>query len=199
MVQQVYDGRECLLYLSTCEFDLIILDWMMPHVSGVDVCKNYRENGGKTPILMLTAKTTIEDREAGLDMGADDFLTKPFDQRELSARVRALLRRPDSMVGNVLTVNDISMDTVTCEVFKDGIKLHLRPKEFSLLEFFLRHPNQAFSSEMLLKRIWLEDAAASPDNLKTHIKMLRKKLDPLKSESVIKTVRGRGYILNTDP
>jgi OmpR-family two-component system manganese-sensing response regulator len=196
MVQQVHDGRECSLYLSSCKYDLIILDWMMPHLSGLEVCRNYRKDGGKTPILMLTAKSTIDDRETGLDSGVDDYLVKPFDQRELSARVRALLRRPDSIVGNVLKAGSIVMDTVSCEVLQNGESLHLRPKEFSLLEFLLRHPNQAFTTEALLQRVWLDDSAATPSNLKTHIKMLRKKLDIAGGESLIKTVRGRGYMLN---
>jgi len=197
IVQQVYDGRECLNHLTLCKYDLVILDWMMPHVSGVDVLKAHRESGGRTPILMLTAKTKIEDREAGLDTGADDYLTKPFDQRELAARVRALLRRPDTVVGNVLHAGSITMNTVTGEVFLAEKLLHLRPKEFTLLEFLLRHPNQAFSTDALLQRVWLDDSAATPSNLKTHIKMLRKKLDDGggSESSPIKTVRGRGYIL----
>ncbi|MDZ4833939.1 MAG: response regulator transcription factor [Candidatus Melainabacteria bacterium] len=198
LVQPVFEGSECLSYLRTCKFDLIILDWMMPKISGIDVCKTYRSQGGKTPILMLTAKTTIEDKEIGLDNGVDDYLTKPFDQRELAARVRALLRRPDTVVANVMRAQNIVMDTVSCKVTIDGAEIHLRPKEFTLLEFFLRHPNQAFSTDALLQRVWLDDSAATPDNLKTHIKMLRQKLDANRSQSLIKTVRGRGYLLATD-
>jgi DNA-binding response OmpR family regulator len=198
MVQPVYDGRNCLIYLQASKFDLVILDWMMPFVSGIEVCKTYRSEGGRTPILMLTAKTKIEDRESGLDTGVDDYLTKPFDQRELAARVRALLRRPDTMVGNTLSARGISMNTITFEVSKNGQPLHLRPKEFSLLEFLLRHPNQAFSTEALLQRVWLDDSAATPSNLKTHVKMLRQKLDDDSEDSIIKTVRGRGYILQTE-
>lgn len=197
IVQPVYNGRECLIYLTTCKFDLVVLDWMMPHVSGVEVLKTYRERGGRTPVLMLTAKTKVEDRELGLDIGADDYLTKPFDQRELAARVRALLRRPDTVVGNVLRAGRITMNTVTGEVFLGEKLLHLRPKEFTLLEFFLRHPNQAFSGNVLMQRVWLDDGAQTPSNLKTHVKMLRKKLDDGKSASPIKTVRGKGYILTS--
>ncbi len=198
MVQPVYDGRECLVHLRGSKFDLLILDWMMPWVSGLEVCKVFRSEGGKTPILMLTAKTKIEDRESGLDSGVDDYLTKPFDQRELSARVRALLRRPDTMVSNTLKANGISMNTVTFEVTNNNEPMHLRPKEFTLLEFLLRHPNQAFSTDALLQRVWLDDSAATPSNLKTHIKMLRQKLDKSSDESMIRTVRGRGYILVTE-
>jgi DNA-binding response OmpR family regulator len=198
LVQPVFEGAECLTYLRTCKFDLIIMDWMMPKVSGIEVSRTFRAEGGKTPILMLTAKTTIEDKEVGLDNGVDDYLTKPFDQRELAARVRALLRRPDTVVPNVMSAGNVVMDTVACKVTVGGAEIHLRPKEFTLLEFLLRHQNQAFSTEALLQRVWLDDSAATPDNLKTHIKMLRQKLDTNRGQSLIKTVRGRGYLLSTD-
>lgn len=196
IVQQVYNGRECLMHLRGSTYDLIILDWMMPHVSGIEVCRTFREEGGRTPILMLTAKTKIEDREAGLDMGADDYLTKPFDQRELAARVRALLRRPDTVVSNILSAGNLTLNTVSGQVLLNGSAVHLRPKEFTLLEFFLRHPNQVFSTDALLERVWLDNSAATPSNLKTHIKLLRKKLDVGRAESLIKTVPGKGYSLN---
>ncbi|MDR3612314.1 MAG: response regulator transcription factor [Candidatus Obscuribacterales bacterium] len=196
MIQQVFDGQECLVHLQTCKFDLLILDWMMPRVSGLEVCREYRSKGGKMPILMLTAKIKIEDRESALDSGADDYLTKPFDQRELAARVRALLRRPDAVVGNVLKSHDISLDTVTLTVTRGTDVIHLRPKELSLLEFLMRHPNQAFSTDALLQRVWLDDVAATSDNLKTHIKMLRQKLDAGRPVSIIRTIRGRGYLLH---
>ena len=196
IIQQVFDGQECLDYLQTCKFDLLILDWMMPRLSGLDVCREYRQKGGKLPILMLTAKIKIEDRESALDSGADDYLTKPFDQRELAARVRALLRRPDVVVGNVLKAHDIALDTVTLTVTRGEEVIHLRPKELSLLEFLMRHPNQAFSTDALLQRVWLDDVAATSDNLKTHIKMLRQKLDGGRPVSMIRTIRGRGYLLN---
>lgn len=199
IVQQVFDGKQCQDYLVTSQYDLVILDWMMPHLSGVEVCRNFRQSGGRTPVLMLTAKTKIEDREIGLDTGADDYLTKPFDQRELNARVRALLRRPDVMVGNVLQAGEVTMNTATSEVRLNGKPLHLRPKEYTLLEFFLRHPNQVFSTDALLQRVWLDDSAATPNNLKTHIKMLRQKIEKAESPTpLIETVRGKGYILKID-
>lgn len=194
IVQPAYDGISAAMYLKTGHFDLVIMDWMLPSLSGIEVCRQYRAAGGKTPVLVLTAKTTIDDRETGLDSGADDYLTKPFDQRELAARVRALLRRPDSVLSNTLTAGGVEMDTASCSVKLNGQALHLRPKEYTLLEFFLRHPNQAFSTDALLQRVWLDDSAATPDNLKTHVKMLRRKLGP-EGDAIIRTVKGRGYIL----
>lgn len=198
IVQPVYDGVECLAYLRTSSFDLIILDWMMPGKSGIEVCREYRARGGTTPVLILTARTTIDDRESGLDSGADDYLTKPFDQRELFARVRALLRRPDTMVGDVLRVGVIEMDTVRGLVTVGGTEVALRPKEYSLLEFFLRHPNQAFSTNAILDRVWMDDALATPDNLKTHVKLLRRKLDIAGGAAQLRTVKGRGYMMTKD-
>lgn len=197
IVKAVFDGVECANYLAVSSFDLIILDWMMPKKAGIDVCREFRSGGGKTPILMLTAKAKIDEREAGLDSGADDYLTKPFDQRELAARVRALLRRPDALVGSILQVAGIKMDTISSKVWVNGTEISLRPKEYSLLEFFMRHPNQAFAATAILDRVW-EDSA-SIDNLKTHIKMLRRKLEQSGSASCpLKTVRGKGYILDAD-
>lgn len=197
-VQVVHNGRDCQGYLDACKYDLLILDWMMPFISGLDLCKEFRRKGGRTPILMLTAKTKIEDREQGLDGGADDYLIKPFDQRELFARVRALLRRPDAIVANVLSAQDLTIDTATCELRRSGEIIHLRPREYSLLEFLMRHKNQVFSADALLQRVWLDDSTASLDNLRTHIKMMRQKLDKGRKDSIIRTVRGRGYLLKDD-
>jgi DNA-binding response OmpR family regulator len=197
IVHPVYDGPSAAMMLKTAKFDLVILDLMLPGLSGIEVCRQFRASGGKTPVLMLTAKTNIDDKETGLDTGADDYLTKPFDQRELAARVRALLRRPDSITGNILHCMNVELDTISCSVRVDGVEVHLRPKEYTLLEFFMRHQNQTFSSEALLQRVWLDDSAASPDNLKTHIKLLRRTLNPSNDEnrpSLIKTVKGRGYL-----
>ncbi|MGH9552550.1 MAG: response regulator transcription factor, partial [Terriglobales bacterium] len=149
-VDHVKNGRDALEVLRVSTFDLIILDWNLPHVSGLDVCAEFRRGGGMTPIIMLTGKKAIEEKEAGLDTGADDYLTKPFSLRELSARVRAGLRRPDKMLGAVLRVRDIEMDTDRYAVQKGGETLHLQPQEFALLEFFLKHPDQVFSPEALL-------------------------------------------------
>ncbi|MCC6980471.1 MAG: response regulator transcription factor [Candidatus Melainabacteria bacterium] len=194
-VKVLSGGKDALDVLRVYKYDVIILDWMMPDVSGVDVLKNYREAGGKTPVLMLTAKTTIDDKEKALDLGADDYLTKPFHARELLARTRALLRRPQSMAQTILHAGDLELDPVSCTVVKAGKTLKLRPKVYSMLEFFMRHPNQVFSPETILERVWMDDSSASIDTVRTHIKLLRRSIDTADQESLIENVRNRGYLM----
>jgi DNA-binding response OmpR family regulator len=197
VVQRLNNSEECLINLEANKYDLIILDWMMPKVTGLEILTQFRQSGGKTPALMLTAKTRLEDVEKGLDSGADDYLTKPFEHRELQARVRALLRRPASTAATVLKVNDLVLDPASCTVTKAGAPVHLRPKVYSLLEFFMRHPNQVFTADALLQRVWLDESLASVDTVRAHLKLLRKSLG-IKDGTLIKTMRNRGYILVTN-
>lgn len=197
MVQVAHNGDDSLVNLRVNKYDLVILDWMMPDRTGIEVLEAYRASGGKIPVLMLTAKDRLEDKERGLDAGADDYLVKPFEHRELQARVRALLRRPTSLAGSVLKVADITLDPSTCIVTKAGAEVKLRPKVYSLLEFLMRHPNQVYSAEAILERVWLDDAMVSTDTVRAHFKLLRKSLG-IKEGVIIKTVRNRGYLLMTD-
>jgi two-component system, OmpR family, response regulator len=195
-VQTSTGGAEALDFLRSFKYDLVILDWMMPEITGLDVLKSYRDNHGKAPVLMLTAKAEVSDKALGLDTGADDYLTKPFHPQELLARVRALLRRPHSLAAVVLSAGPISLDPASCQVTRNGEELHLRPKVFSLLEFFMRHPDQVFTSEAILERVWMDDSLASPDTVRTHIKLLRKSIGETGESGLIKNVRNRGYMLS---
>lgn len=193
VVQVVANGDEALECLRLYQYDLIILDWMLPGASGLDICRQYRSQKGTTPILMLTARASIEDKEAGLDCGADDYLTKPFHLRELVARVRAILRRPAQTPGTVISMGNLTLDPLAKTVTKDDRPLHLLPKEYALLEFFMRHSNQVFSPEALIDRVWPSDSLMLPDTVRTYIKNLRKKIDADDAPSKISTVHGMGY------
>ncbi len=192
-VDQVEDGKEALNRLKFYSYDLVVLDWNMPHMEGIDVCKAFRASGGNTPILMLTGKREVDDKEAGLDAGADDYLTKPFHMKELGARVRSLLRRPSAVVSQDLRAKDISLDPVTHQVSKDGKAIDVLPKEFALLEFLMRHPKQVFSAEALIERVWPTDSDSSPGTIRTYVNRLRSKIDTKDQDSLITTVHGIGY------
>lgn len=194
-VDLVMDGEEASYYLRVAKYDVIVLDWDLPKLSGVEVCKSYRAGGGKTPVIMLTGKRDVSDRITGLDAGCDDYLAKPFDVGELSARIRALLRRPAEAVDNNLRVGRLMMETDKKRVFLDGKEVFLLPKELQVLEFFMRHPGQVFNAEAIVSRVWPADTEATPDVVKVHISRLRKRLDTAGSESLFRTVHGLGYRL----
>jgi len=196
-VQKCSSGDEALGMLRVYKFDLLILDWMMPDVTGLEVLKQYRDMGGNLPVLMLTAKASADDKETGLDSGADDYLTKPFEIKELAARVRALLRRPARVSNSLLETGNLRVDPASCRVEKSGAEIHLRPKVYDLLVFLMRHPDQVFSADALLDRVWLDDSSASPDTVRTHIKLMRKSIHDGDSSDLIETVRGKGYILRS--
>lgn len=193
----VHDGKEGLFRLENYHFDLIILDWDLPEISGVEICKKYRAKGGSTPILMLTGKSDITNKMEGLDSGADDYLTKPFDMRELSARIRALLRRPATSLANVLTIRDYALDMATKKLTRGADEIVLAPREFALMEFLMRHPDQVFSQEDLLEKVWSSESEASIYSVYTAVKMLRKKLTRDGEKSIVATVHGLGYRLES--
>lgn len=197
LVETQENGEMAYHQLRVSKYDLIILDWQLPGMTGIEICKQYRSTGGKSPVLMLTARSAIDDREKGLDAGADDYLCKPFHLKELSARVRALIRRSSiATTGvNVLHLKDISLDPSARRVTKGGADVKLEPKEFSLLEFLMRNRNIVFSADALLDRVWESDTSVSPDSIRTYIKALRKKLDNAGETSHITTVHGLGYRL----
>lgn len=197
IVETIDNGETAYHHLRVSKFDVIILDWQLPGMSGLEICKKYRSSGGKSPVLMLTARSTIDDKEMGLDAGADDYLCKPFHLKELSARVRALIRRSSASAAssNILHLGDISLDPSARRVTKGGVDVKLEPKEFSLLEFLMRNRNVVFSADALLDRVWESDTSVSPDSIRTYIKGLRKKLGSSGEASIITTVHGLGYRL----
>ena len=191
------DGLEGLDLLKFESFDVAILDWELPGMTGVEICQEYRKGGGRIPVLILTAKQAINERTTGLDSGADDYLTKPFALRELSARLRALLRRPVEIKSNVLEVGQISLDTVKYRILKNGKEVQLMPRDFALLEFLMKNVDHVFSAEALLARVWAGDSEASPSALRTAIKRIRQKLDDSDDEgnSIIENIPRVGYRL----
>lgn len=196
IIEIIDNGQTAINQLRLSEYDVIILDWQLPGLSGLEVCKKYRNSGGKAPVLMLTAKSSVDEKETGLDAGADDYLCKPFHLKELSARLRALIRRATGDTGShLLEAQGICLDPSSRRVTNNGLDVHLEPKEFALLEFLLRHKNTVFSADALLSRVWESDTEASPDAIRTYIKALRKKLDRKDQPSIITTIHGLGYKL----
>ena len=186
-------GKEALDRLRLYDYDLIVLDLNLPDMHGLDVCREFRSRGGNLPILMLTGLSTLPQKEEGLDAGADDYLTKPFAVRELTARVRALLRRPPQQLPDVLRAGDLILDVAQVKLTRDGGEITLQPKEFALLEFLMRHTNQVFGVQELLNRLWSSESDSSELAVRQTITRLRKKIDKAGADSVIVTVTGLGY------
>jgi DNA-binding response OmpR family regulator len=195
-----YDGEEGLDYASTEDYDLIILDRMLPKIDGVTVCKKLREQKNHTPILMLTAKGQVEDKVVGLDSGADDYMVKPFAFEELLARIRALKRRPQGELSNVLQINDLILNTQTFQVKRGDKEIKLSQKEFSLLEYLMRSPNKTLTKDQIINHVWDYDSNILPNTVEAFIKQLRQKIDRSFPDkvSLIQTVRGFGYKISED-
>lgn len=194
-VDLVMDGQEALTMSQLISYDLVILDVMLPHIDGFEVCKRLRKRGQTMPLLFLTARGDVESRVAGLDLGGDDYLIKPFAFREFEARVRALLRRESVSKTTQLSFLDITLDTQTHEVWRNGRQLTLMAKEYVLLEVFLRHPHQVLSRSMIAERLWNEEAENLSNVIDVYIGYLRRKLCEGGELNVIQTVRGFGYQL----
>ena len=194
-VDIVHDGRAACDYAEAGAYDAMVLDVMMPYMDGFAVLRTLRERGDKTPILMLTARGETRDRVAGLDLGADDYLPKPFDPDELLARVRALLRRSDTYRPSVLSFGDLSLDPATGELSCGTKRVRLSGREFQLMELFLRSPGMLFSAERLMEKIWGWDSEAEISVVWVNISNLRKKLKAIGSGVQISASRGLGYLL----
>ena len=194
VVNSATNGAEGIAMMQSYAYDLLIVDWQLPDQTGIDVLRQYRRKGGDAPALILTGKDSMSDKEAGFTAGADDYLTKPFDHRELLLRIKALLRRGKlSASSDTLNFGDLSLDPGTYSVEQGGIPLKLTPKEFGLLEFFMRHPNQIFSAEQLLDRVWEDPLAGSPESVRVWLNKLRSKLRSGENSPVISNVFGVGY------
>ena len=194
-VTMVHNGNDALDHMLSGEYDALVLDIMMPGMDGVEALREARRQGIKTPALFLTAKSEVEDRVAGLDAGADDYLPKPFAASELLARVRALVRRSDSYAPTVLSFGNASLNCSTYTLSCSGEGVRLNNKEYQLMELFMRHPRQVFSTDHLMSRVWGLDSEADIDVVWTYIGFLRKKLRQLGARVEIQTIRGAGYAL----
>jgi two-component system, OmpR family, response regulator len=194
-VDVAYDGESGYDLASEESYDAIILDRMLPGMDGMVICKTLRKHEIHTPILMLTAKGEIGDRVEGLNSGADDYLIKPFAFEELLARIRALFRRPKTSVGHMYTCESLSLDTHSFEVKRNGKPIQLSKKEFALLEYLMRHPNQIITKEHIISHVWDYDADVLPNTVEVYIGYLRNKIDKPFREStpLIHTIRGFGY------
>jgi DNA-binding response OmpR family regulator len=192
IVDAVDNGKDALYRLKYHSYDLMIIDWGLPDMTGIEVCAQYRQAGGTLPIIMLTGRGGIDDKVAGLDYGADDYLTKPFDTDELTARVRAMLRRPRAMLATVLEAHGVQLNTASQTVTLNSEDVVLQAQEFALLECLLRHKNHVLSIESLIDKVWSTDSEVSPDAVRQCVTRLRKKLDK-SVVPVITTVVGLGY------
>ncbi|MFH2085763.1 MAG: response regulator transcription factor [bacterium] len=191
-VDVAYTGIDGYDLATSEEYDLIVLDLMLPGMDGSAICARLRQKDNHVPVLMLTAKSQVQDRVRGLDSGADDYLPKPFAFEELLARMRALLRRPKGEVGLKLVVDKWSMDTVKCEVKNEEKLVSLSAKEYALLEYLMRHPKQILTKEQIISHVWDYDSDILPNTVEVYIKKLRNKGVP------VVTVRGFGYKLGAD-
>ena len=194
-VDVAFDGVEGEALAEITPYDIIILDIMLPKKNGLDVCKSLRNQRINTPILMLTARDALEDRVAGLDSGADDYLVKPFALEELRARLRALLRRESSNRGSKLEVDSLSLDPATHFVQREGDPVELTSKEYALLEYMMRNPNRLITREMAESHVWSYDYDGASNVVDVYIRRLRRKIDEPYGRKLIETVRGAGYRL----
>lgn len=191
----VYDGLEALDYIETGIYDAIILDIMLPKMDGIEVLKTIRANKNNVPVILLTAKSDVEDKVKGLDSGADDYLTKPFSTKELLARIRAITRRQDTTKNNIIEFGDLKLNKLSYELSLDNNSLRLSNKEFQMMEMFINYHNTIISIEKFMDKIWGFDSDAEMNVVWTYICYLRKKLKILDSKVQIKAVRNIGYTL----
>jgi DNA-binding response OmpR family regulator len=195
LIEHVDTAAAALERMEYFKYELIILDVGLPDMSGLEVLKQFRKKGGVTPVLVLTGQDKVNQKIEGLDAGADDYLTKPFHVQELTARLRSLLRRPREFTGDQISVGDVEIDTGSRGVMVHGQAVTLKPREFVLLEFLMRHQNKVISPDEILQNVWSSDSDATSETIYTHVKNLRKKLASHGADSFIRTVHGAGYVV----
>ena len=194
-VEMVHDGEDALFYAESTPYDLILLDVMMPKKNGIEVVRELRSNGIHTPVLMLTAKSQLEDKVTGLEEGADDYLTKPFEGAELLARVKSLLRRPNVFVASVMALGNVELNRDTFTMMTSKGQVLLNNKEFQLMEYFMMNSNQVLSTDLIMEKVWGLDSEAEINVVWVDISSLRKKLATIEADVTIKSARGLGYQL----
>ncbi len=197
-VDVAWDGQEGLAFALAADYDVLVLDIMLPRLDGLDLLRELRTQGNQTPTLMLTARDTVDDRVAGLDAGADDYLVKPFAFAELLARLRALLRRPPLQTDPILEIGDLALDTTTRQVRRDGRLIDLSPREFAVLEYLMRHPNQVLTRTQIGEHVWNFDFYNESNVVDVYIGYLRRKIDRGSDLPLIHTVRGVGYRISDE-
>jgi two-component system, OmpR family, manganese sensing response regulator len=193
IVDGAQDGETARWLLGEKDYDLLILDWMLPDFSGLNLCQQYRHSGKTSPVLILTAKDTILDKVSGLDAGADDYIVKPIDLLELLARVRALGRRSPLWQGDCLSIADLRLYPTSLTVERDGASVQLSPREFQLLEYFVRHPHQVLSRNQIEQALWQWGSEPESNAISASIRRLRQRLQLVEAADSIKTVYGMGY------
>lgn len=197
-VDSCYDGREAMLYMNSAEYDGIVLDILLPELSGIEVLKKERELGDNTPILLLTALGEVEDRVAGLDAGADDYLVKPFDFEELLARIRTMIRRRSSRATSIIKYRDLEVNTASREVRRGGKLVDLTTREYNILEYMLHNTGRALTRDNLSAHIWNYDYDGGSNVIDVYVHRLRKKLEAAgdsDSPNIVETIKGVGYII----
>ncbi|WP_314294598.1 response regulator transcription factor [Leptotrichia massiliensis] len=197
-VDSVFDGEEALDYLEYGEYDLVILDIMMPKVDGFEVIKKLRDKGNHTSVLMLTARDSADDKVKGLDLGADDYIVKPFDFNELLARIRAVVRRKYGNSSNKLVIGDLILDTSEKSVTRAGKQIELTGKEYEVLEYLMQSKNRILSREQIKEHVWDFDYEGDSNIIDVLIKNIRKKIDIEDGKQIIYTKRGLGYVIKED-
>jgi len=188
-------GEDALQLLENFDFDLVLLDWNMPGMNGLELCKRYRKNKGRAYIIFLTGESDIDSKEQALDAGGDDFITKPFDVREVFARIKTVMRRLPAPVDDNVVINGVTLEPESNTLKAGENKIQLTPSESALLEYLMRHPNRPFNAQRLLETVWPSGSETSVESVRTRMKKLRQKLAVCGKPDFIKTVSGGGYVI----